>query len=99
MDIVISHQGVLSLRNEDDFHGFAIVDESESVHRDAINEIGTSDGEDHYWIGADAVIALSTCKGDAPWESSFWEMLEKAAPYGYADITRRLVKAHIKKAD
>jgi hypothetical protein len=41
------------------------------------------------------VIKLSGRKGDQQWVAGFWDMLAKVAAYGYSDMEKKRVKAHV----
>ena len=47
------------------------------------------------WLDADAVVELSGRDQNEGWTTAFWTMVEKAEPYGYADLSARRVKAHV----
>jgi hypothetical protein len=55
----------------------------------------TDDGR--YWIDAEVVVGLSSKSNDSKWRTAFWTMLEKAEPYGFADIARKRIKSHVAK--
>ena len=97
MYILINTEGHLSLEEPDDFKRFSIVDQSADSNRAALDVIATPEGDDHYWIEAQAVIALSPRATDPAWEEQFWSMLKMVEPYGFADLSGKRVKAHIER--
>ena len=93
MFVNIAEDGALSLEEADDFKRFHV-----SGNPDAgtgFRDISSDAGEGHYWLDADAVVALSGRTGDDTWCAAFWAMLEKAEPYGFADVAGRRIKAHL----
>jgi hypothetical protein len=54
--------------------------------------------EQHYWLDANAVVSLSGRKGDQQWLAGFWDMLAKVEAYGYSDMEKKRVKAHVELA-
>ena len=65
------------------------------VRRDADLEIATPAAEQHYWLDADAMVELSGRKDDQQWVAGFWDMLAKVEAYGYSDMEKKQVKAHV----
>ena len=95
MYILIHNDHSLSLEEVDDMNRFSIISHSSSGELNALHAISEPAEDNHYWIDANAVIDLSPRKDDQDWLEGFWKMLEKSAPYGYADLQRKRVKAHI----
>ena len=99
MHILINTEGRLSLEDHDDFKRFSIIDRSPDSNQSALHEIATPAGDNHYWIEAQSVIDLSPCAHEPSWVESFWAMLKAVEPYGYADLERKRVKAHLDSDD
>lgn len=99
MYILVASDGSLSLQQADNMRTFSIIEESKDGAADALQRIAVPAAERHYWIDADAVIALSPRSHDPAWVDAFWEMLKKAEPYGFSDLARKRVKAHVEVAD
>ena len=95
MYIQIQVDGELSLEEIDDFKSFSIVDNSNDSQRLALDAISTKAEDNHYWIDVEPVISLSARSGDPVWVNSFWEMLKAVEAYGYSDMIKKRVKAHI----
>ena len=93
MYLQIEDDGGLVLEEIDDFGRFHIAAGAEGSP--AFQSIAEAAEEDHYWLDADAVVALSPKAGDAAWTGAFWKMLEKVEPYGFADVKARRLKAHV----
>ena len=99
MYLRITDDGRLILEEIDDFTRFHIAAaperlEGEGASRD-FRHIAEAAEEGHFWIDADAIVALSPKAGDEDWTSAFRAMLEKAEPYGFADVRGRRIKAHV----
>ena len=97
MYIQINAGGELSLEEIEDLKSFSIVDNSNDVQRSELDKISTKAENDHYWIDVEPVISLSAKSNDPLWIDSFWQMLKAAEPYGYSDMVKKQVKAHVKR--
>ena len=95
MYLNIADDGALSLEEVDDFKRFHISADPDKLSGPDFQAIAQDAGEGHYWLDADAVVGLSGRSGDADWMAAFWAMLEKAEPYGFADVEGRRIKAHV----
>jgi hypothetical protein len=99
MYLKIADDGSLILEECDDFGRFHIAAGPGQVAGDdaspAFVAIATTASEGHFWLDADAIVALSPRAGDGDWTRAFWAMLEKAEPYGFADVAGRRIKAHV----
>ena len=95
MYLKVADDGTLTLEEADDFKRFHISAEADKLSDTGFQEFAQDAGGGHYWLNADAVAELSGRSGDTEWVAAFWTMLEKAAPYGYADIEGRRIKAHL----
>ena len=95
MYLNIADDGTLSLEEVDDFKRFHISADADKLSGPDFQAIAQDAGEAHYWLDADAVAELSGRSGDADWTAAFWAMLEKAEPYGFADVEGRRIKAHL----
>ena len=95
MYILISADGSLSLEEEDNMRAFSIIENSHSSHSSELSAMAEPTGENHYWIDAEAVIELSGRAGDQQWVDEFWDMLKKVEPYGYSDLVKKRIKAHV----
>lgn len=95
MHIYIAKDGALSLRQAENMRAFSIIEETPGSAAVALESIAEAAPENHFWIEAEAVIAMSELGEDADWLAQFWAMLEKSEPYGYADLASGRVKAHV----
>lgn len=99
MFLMIDENGSLSLQEVEDLKSFSVVEAQDASEKakasSAISHIAEPAEDNHYWIDADAVIQMSSMKDDKQWVDSFWEMLDKVAPYGYYDAATKRVKAHV----
>ena len=95
MYILVDKDGKLSLQEGDNFGEFSIVDESSGQASNSLVALAEPEGEDHYWLDANAVIELSGRESDQQWVDAFWEMLRKVEAYGYSDMNKQQVKAHL----
>lgn len=95
MHLLINDQGLLSLEEFDNMKGFSIVDQSDPSNLDALLAIASATEDNHYWIAIQSVIDLSPKARDENWLMQFSSMLKSAEPYGYVDLDKNLVKAHI----
>lgn len=99
MYLKIADNGEVTLEEATDFGRFHISAAPRQVSGAAAStaflELSEDAGEGHYWLDADALVALSPEAGKADWTASFWSMLQKAEPYGFADVAGRRVKAHL----
>jgi hypothetical protein len=95
----IGDGGILSMEEVEDFKRFHISAEMDTLaDGDAIGSfeaISEDAGDEHFWLDADAIVKLSGRSEDENWLAAFWSMLEKAAPYGFADMDGRRIKAHV----
>lgn len=94
MYILVSASNALSLEQLDDFREFSVVEEAGGRAQQALGDIASPAGDDHYWLDANAVIELSGRKQDQDWVDAFWGMLEAVQAYGYSNMTTQQVKAH-----
>ena len=100
MYLTIDDGGRLSLEEADDFKRFHIEAAADRLSASAeFGAIAEDAGDGHYWLDADAVIALSPKADDGDWMDAFQTMLVKAAPYGFADLASRRIKAHVVAPD
>ena len=99
MYLRITDDGRLVLEAIDDFTRFHIMAAPERLAGGGASpdfrHIAEAAEEGHFWLNADAIVALSPKAGDADWTSAFWAMLEKAEPHGFADVQGRRIKAHV----
>lgn len=97
MYLNVTKDGTLTLEEADDFKRFHISVGGDAAldASQAFQAIAEDAGKGHYWLAADAVAELSGKAGDAGWMKAFETMLEKSAPYGYADLEKRRIKAHV----
>ena len=99
MYVKVAEDGGLSLEETDDFSRFHIAATPEQVSgaeaSDAFLELSQDAGDGHYWLDADAIVALSGRQDDPDWMQAFRSMLEKAEPYGFSDVAGRRIKAHL----
>lgn len=97
MYILIAADGQLSLENSDNMRAFSIVEAESGAAAAGLAAIATPAEEQHYWLDAEAVIALSGRADDSQWVGGFWEMLAKVEAYGYSDMKNKRVKAHVER--
>ena len=99
MHVLIAADGTLSLEDVDNLKGFSIVEadtgSTAGKAASALSAIGEPAEENHYWLSAEAVVALSPRKDDQEWVDGFWAMLQKVEAYGYSDMEKKRVKAHV----
>ena len=95
MHVSIAADGTLSLEDVDNLKGFSIVETTAGSAANTLSEIGEPAEENHYWLSAEAVIALSPRKDDQEWVDGFWAMLRKVEAYGFSDMEKGRVKAHV----
>ncbi len=95
MYILIDPSGALTLEEHDSMNGFSIVDMTNGGDRSRLEAISVPAENNHYWIDAQAIIGLSPRVEDVKWVEQFWNMLKGAAPYGYANMETKQVKAHV----
>ena len=98
MYILITNNGQLSLEDSDNMRAFSIVEEERGLAVAQLSAIATPADEQHYWLDADAVVELSGREDDQQWVKGFWDMLVKVESYGYSDMKKRLIKAHLELA-
>ena len=97
MFIRVANNNQISLEDVDNFKALHIsVDDGVdlSSSEDFTNMSEPAD-EGRYWLDADQVLQISGRSGDEVWCESFWAMLQKVEAYGFADIAKRKVKAHL----
>ena len=95
MYLLITTNGQLSLEESDNVRAFSIVEEECGLAAKQLSNIATPAEEQHYWLDADAVVELSGRADDRQWIEGFWDMLAKVEPYGYSNIEKRRIKAHV----
>lgn len=100
MHLNIKSDGSITLEDTNDFGRFEIrssIDLASGQYSGGFFDIAEPTEDDRYWIDAEAIVALSSKSDDPEWCSAFWTMLEKAEPYGFADIAKKRIKAHVAK--
>lgn len=95
MYLLIAVNGQLSLEDSDNMRAFSIVEEESGLAATQLAAIATPAEEQHYWLDADAVVDLSRREEDQQWVAGFWDMLAKVEVYGYSDMKKKRVKAHV----
>ena len=98
MYLLIAVNGQLSLEDCDNMRAFSIVEEESGLAATQLSTIATPAEEQHYWLDADAVVELSGREDDQQWVKGFWDMLVKVESYGYSDMEKRRIKAHLELA-
>lgn len=73
---------------------FSIVYTVEDTNWSAFKAISQPAEDNHYWIDAESVIAMSPQARDTKWVAGFWTMLKAVEPYGHSNLEEKLVKAH-----
>ena len=96
MYILVTVDGRISLEESDNLRAFSIVEEAQDIAAKHLSTIATPAAEDrHYWLDADAVVEVSGRADDREWVEGFWDMLAKVEAYGYSDLEKRRIKAHV----
>ena len=95
MHLLINNTGNLILEDIDNMKGFSIVDKSENSNLTQLLTIAAPAEDNHYWLDANAVIKLSAKADDSKWVQDFWNMLAMVEKYGYSDMEKKRVKAHV----
>ena len=99
MFVKIATDGSLSLKDCDNFRAFSIQPAVAGIERQALAQIGAEAGDGHYWLDAEAVLALAERRRDPAWSEAYWNMLKSVAAYGYYDESTNRVKAHVETGD
>lgn len=95
MYLLIAANGQLSLEDSDNMRAFSIIEQDSGLAATHLSTIATPAEEQHYWLEADAVVELSGRKDDQQWVAGFWDMLAKVEAYGFSDMEKKRVKAHV----
>jgi len=95
MYLLITANGQLSLKDSDNMSAFSIVEEESGLAATQLYTIATPAEDQHYWLDADAVVELSGREDDQQWVKGFWDMLVKVEAYGYSDMEKKRIKAHL----
>ncbi|MDH3761745.1 MAG: hypothetical protein OEU50_12245 [Gammaproteobacteria bacterium] len=98
MYIFIAADGLLSLRDSDDMRAFSIVEEQSGSAVKWLAEIAEPAGGQHFWLDANAVVKLSGRMQDEAWVGKFRDMLASVEAYGYFDMEKNRVKAHVEQS-
>ncbi len=98
MYLLIAANGKLSLEDSDNMRAFSVVEEESGLAATQLSAIATPAEEQHHWLDANAVVELSGRKNDQQWVAGFWDMLAKVEAYGYSDMEKKRVKAHVELA-
>jgi hypothetical protein len=97
--IYIQNDGSVELLDVDNFTKFNIICHNPSIlsstDNTTINALVHSKENEHFWLTAEAILSLSNLSTSKDWTQSFWEMLSKAEPYGYAKLDQKIVRAHL----
>jgi hypothetical protein len=96
--IFIAANGELSIQDSDNLRAFSIVEAEAGLAATHLAAIASPAEEQHYWLDAEAVVALSGRAQDQQWVKGFWDMLAKVEAYGYSDLQNKRVKAHVDQA-
>ena len=100
MYLNIKADGSVTLQETNDFGRFEIrtsIDLASGQLSDEFFSIAEPTDNGRYWIDAESVVKLSSKSDDPEWCTAFWTMLEKAEPYGFADIAQKRIKSHVAK--
>ena len=96
MYLDISADTGVTLRDIEDFSRFHVETNLESpTDSAAFRALAAQAEDDHYWLGADAIIALSDKSDQPDWISRFKEMLSNVEKYGFFDRATDRVKLHV----
>ncbi|MDJ0778806.1 MAG: hypothetical protein QNJ85_13150 [Gammaproteobacteria bacterium] len=98
MYLLISIDGEISLEESDNMRAFSIAEEAQGLAAKHLSAIATPAEDNHFWLDAEAVIDLSGRADDRQWVDGFWDMLTKVEAYGYSDMEKRRVKAHLEQS-
>jgi hypothetical protein len=63
----------------------------------ALESIASFDG-DNFWIGVEALKALSSRAGDPAWERSFDSMIQSVQKFGWLSPDGKRVRCHLKSS-
>ena len=99
MYIRVLESGELALQDCDNLRAFSIVPDTVEAPLTKLQAFAEVAEDNHYWLDAEAVEALSPRRDDPRWIESFRAMLAGVADYGYYDAKNNRVKAHVEYAD
>ena len=100
MYLDVKPDGSITLNEADDFSRFEIrssIDLAPGHLSDNFFSIAEPTDDNRYWVNAVAVMQFSSKSDDSEWCTAFWTMLEKAEPYGFADVDQKRIKSHVRK--
>ena len=100
MYLDVKPDGSITLNEADDFSRFEIrssIDLAPGNLSDNFFSIAEPTDDNRYWVNAVAVMQFSSKSDDPEWCTAFWTMLEKAEPYGFADVDQKRIKSHVRK--
>ena len=100
MYLDLKPDGSITLNEAEDFSRFEIRSSIELAPGNLSENffsIAEPTNNGRYWVNADAVMQLSSKSNDPEWCTAFWTMLEKAEPYGSADVAQKRIKAQVRK--
>ncbi len=96
MYIHVSADAGVTLRDMDDFSRFHIESDLESPTANAaFRALASEAGDDHYWLVADDVVALSGLVDQPDWIARFRQMLSNVEKHGFFDRATDRVKLHV----
>ena len=99
MFISVGPDGKLALCEPDDFKRLHIeaadADMPPGDVAGALTSIATRDG-DNFWVGIDALKALSGRTGDATWVRNFAAMIASVQKFGWLSADGQRVRCHVK---
>ena len=97
MFISVDKDGKLTLCEPHDFKRLHIETSdiaSENLHG-ALGSVATIDN-DNFWVGVEALKALSPCADDPVWQRSFDAMIESVQKFGWVSPDGARVRCHLK---
>ncbi|MEM7562232.1 MAG: hypothetical protein AAF353_04170 [Pseudomonadota bacterium] len=98
MYLLVTEQAEITLEDSDNLRAFSIKETQPECAAKFLGDIAQATQDNHFWLDAEAVIALSGRQEEPEWVQQFWGMLESVEAYGYSDMVRKRVKAHVESA-
>ena len=101
MFISVGKDATITLCEPDDFKRLHVetADSDMALEeiKGALESIASFDG-DNFWIGVEALKALSSRAGDPAWERSFDSMIQSVQKFGWLSPDGKRVRCHLKSS-